>query len=151
MSEHPIPPKLSQVAFVVADIEKASARFARVFGLEPPRIIETDGFEEAKTHYKGKPTEARAKLAFIHLENITLEFIEPIGGPSVWRDFLEANGDSVHHLAVNVENPVAASEALAKEGWADVQDGLFPGGGYRYSAATDEGGLKLDWEVLYQR
>jgi hypothetical protein len=39
--------------------------------------------------FRGSPSQGRAKLAFFNLNNIVLEIIEPIGGPSTWSEFLE--------------------------------------------------------------
>ena len=41
--------------------------------------------EETNIKYRGKPTDGRAKLAFLKLGEISLELIEPIGGPSIWQ------------------------------------------------------------------
>ncbi|MGB9863853.1 MAG: VOC family protein, partial [Candidatus Saccharicenans sp.] len=69
-----------QVGIIVKDIEKASRAYADVLGLDVPRWFLTDTVDIAHTEFRGKPSEARAKLAFFRLKNITIELIEPVGG-----------------------------------------------------------------------
>ena len=104
LNGHPIFDEDGQVALVVKDIEKASEKYALLFGVAKPDFIVTDELEKARTTYKGQPSIAQAKLAFFDLGKIQLELIESIGEPSTWLDGLQANGESFHHLAFMVEN-----------------------------------------------
>lgn len=137
---------LTQVAFVVKDIEEATQKYATLFGLDVPKIIETDPYEKAKTMYLGKPTEARAKLAFFRFDSITIELIEPIGTPSTWSDHLEKHGDSVHHLAFRVESLDPVLLLLQEKGYPTVQTGDFGSGRYAYVDTTK--GINTMLELL---
>lgn len=123
---------LTQVAFVVKDIEASSKKFADLFGAKPPNIIITDPVEKANTRYHGKPTKARAKLAFFRFGQVSFELIEPIGGPSTWKEALDKNGESVHHVAFKVEDMDKACAALKEKGYETIQTGDFTGGCYAY-------------------
>ena len=92
-----------QVAIMTSDIEKSAAQWAAVFGMETPKSSLTQPLEEAQTRYRSNPTQGRAKLAFIRLDNLSIELIEPVGGPSTWKEHLDERGESVHHLAFRVE------------------------------------------------
>jgi hypothetical protein len=72
--------------------------------LKKPPIHETEGLESTHMTPKDKPSKGRAKLAFLNLENIELEIIQPIDGPSTWQAFLDKNGEEIHHIAFHVEN-----------------------------------------------
>ncbi len=37
------------------------------------------------------------------LGQVTVELIEPLGGPSTWQEHLDAHGASVHHIAFEVQ------------------------------------------------
>lgn len=127
-----LPGAAAQVAVVVHDIERAAAAYAELLGVEAPKIIETEGPEKSNVRYRGRPTDARAKLAFFDLGPISLELIEPIGGPSVWRDHLDRHGEGIHHVAFRVGAMDEALERLAARGAECVQTGAFPGGRYAY-------------------
>ncbi len=78
-----------QVGLIVRDIAKSAQAYSQVFGMPKPPVIITDEPDVAKTTYKGEPTNAQAKLAFFQMGQVSLELIEPIGGPSTWQEFLD--------------------------------------------------------------
>lgn len=130
---------ICQVGLVVRDIEASAEKYAALFGVEVPPIITTAPESEAHTRYQGAPTEARAKLAFFKMgEQLSLELIEPIGGPSTWRDFLEQKGEGVHHLALRVKGTDALTSELAAKGIPVVQQGDYTGGRYTYLSSEHE-------------
>jgi catechol 2,3-dioxygenase-like lactoylglutathione lyase family enzyme len=123
---------ITQVAIIVKDIEAKAQAWAEVLGLPVPEIIITDTYERAQTEYEGKPSEARAKLAFFHLGQVDLELIEPIGKPSTWNDQLDRHGDSLHHIAFQIKGMVAKTAYLDAKGLPLVQRGEYTGGRYAY-------------------
>jgi len=58
---------VTQVAIIVRDIEAKAHAWAHILGLPMPAIIVTDPVEVAQTKYRGQPSPARAKLAFLNL------------------------------------------------------------------------------------
>ncbi|MBS3772363.1 MAG: VOC family protein [Bacteroidales bacterium] len=137
---------VTQIGLVVEDIEKTSKAYADLFGIETPQVSETDEYSKTNAHYKGEPTNARAKLAFIRLENITIEIIEPIGGPSTWQEFLDKHGEGVHHIAFQVEDMDETIAMLETKGGELVQRGDFTGGSYSYVESQEK--LKTIIELL---
>ena len=134
---------VTQIAVVVDDIEKYIASYAKVFGVEPPTWRLTDAKEISHIKYKGKTTDARAKLAFFRFANLSIELIEPVGEPSVWKDHLKKHGPSVHHIAFRYKDKAATVAALGLE---TVQTGDFTGGNYTYLKGDDK--LGMDIEIL---
>ncbi len=135
-----------QIGVVVKDIEKASTAYAGFLGVPRPKWSWTDAEDKAHTQYKGKPSPARAKLAFIQLKNITLELIEPDGNPSTWREFLDTRGEGVHHIAFEVKGMDKQIALLAGKGMPLVQKGDYEGG--RYAYIDGAAGLGLIIELL---
>lgn len=123
---------LAQVAIVVRDVEKAAQLWAKLLGVEKPSIIETGEWEQTRMTFGGAPSRARAKLAFFDLGGVTIELIEPIGGPSTWSEFLERHGEGIHHIAFVVDDMEAALRKLVELGGELVQKGDFEGGSYAY-------------------
>lgn len=142
----PLPQKISQIALIVRDIETTALQYAQLFGVDMPQVIITDGQDKTHMLHKGKASDARAKLAFFHLENITIELIEPIGAPSTWQEHLDQVGEGVHHIAFDVADIKQTEQELAKQGYSVEQLGDFEGGCYSYINATDR--LKLQIELL---
>lgn len=121
-----------QVAIVVPDVAAAASAWAALLGIPQPTIIITDPLEVAQTEYRGAPTPARAKLAFIRLGQVQLELIEPLDGPSTWKDGLDAHGPSLHHIAFAIKGMNEQLAVLAAHGAPLVQRGEYRGGRYAY-------------------
>jgi len=133
-----------QIGVVVRDIEKASAAYADLLGVALPKWSWTDTEDKAHTQFKGKPSSARAKLAFIELKNITLELIEPDQNPSTWREFLDTKGEGVHHIAFEIKGMNDKTALLGKKGIPLLQKGDYEGGRYAYIDGAAKLGLILE-------
>lgn len=123
---------ICQVGLIVRDIERSAEVYSQVFGLPKPDIIITDPPEIAKTRYREEPTDARAKLAFFDMGQVSLELIEPIGGPSTWQEFLDEKGEGVHHIALRIKGTDRAVAFLEGKDIGVVQQGHYTGGMYTY-------------------
>lgn len=134
-----------QVGMVVRDIEKTIDAFTAVFGLEQrPGVIETETADKTNIKYRGQRTEGRAKLAFIPMGQVTVELIQPIGGPSTWQEFLDTRGEGVHHLAFMVEGTDQMVQTLQEQGIPVVQQGDYTGGRYTYLDGQEKLGVMLE-------
>jgi len=123
---------ITQVGIIVHNIEETAQAWASLLGVPAPGIIVTDAYEQTQAEYLGQPTQARAKLAFIQLGQITLELIEPIGEPSTWQDQLAGHGQSLHHIAFEIKGMKQRLEVLAGHGLPLIQRGEYQGGRYAY-------------------
>ena len=133
-----------QIGLIVRDIERSIETYCRVLGLPRPDVIITDGPEVAHTKYRGKATDARAKLAFFNMGQVSLELIEPIGGPSTWQEFLDEKGEGVHHIAFFVEDTEQAVGSLEENGIGVIQQGDYTGGRYTYVDSAPALGIILE-------
>jgi methylmalonyl-CoA/ethylmalonyl-CoA epimerase len=135
---------LCQVGFVVKNADTLAANFSKAIGLEIPPAIITDTFDKAHTEFRGAPSSARAKLIIFNLGQVSIEIIEPIGGPSTWSEFLETNGEGVHHIAFTVPDANLSAAGLAGMGIPAIQSGVFEGGKYIYSDGKKVLGVILE-------
>jgi methylmalonyl-CoA/ethylmalonyl-CoA epimerase len=135
---------ITQVGIIVEDIEAKARAWAEILGLPVPEIMITDTYERAQTEYHGKPSNARAKLAFFQLGQVTLELIEPIGKPSTWQDQLDEHGDSLHHIAFEIKGMSEKVAYLEAKGLPLVQRGEYPGGRYAYINGNAQLGAILE-------
>jgi methylmalonyl-CoA/ethylmalonyl-CoA epimerase len=135
---------LCQVGFVVKNADRTAAKLSQITGMKISAPILTDDYEKAHTQYRGNPSHAKAKLIFFDMGQVSIEIIEPIGGPSTWREFLDAHGDGVHHIAFTVKNAAQSAEGLAAEGIPAIQSGDFEGGKYIYLDGEKELGVILE-------
>jgi len=141
--------RVVQIGIVVRDIEKASGIWAKLLGMDVPTPVETETADVTNMTHRGKPSPGRAKLAFFALEDISVELIEPIDGPSTWKDFLDRHGEGIHHIAFNVEDMGRSVESLKGIGIEIEQRGDFTGGCYAYTSPSSVLGVIL--ELLAKR
>jgi methylmalonyl-CoA/ethylmalonyl-CoA epimerase len=135
---------VTQVGIVVRDIEARARAWAEVLGVEAPPITTTDSVDIAQTKYSGKPTIARARLAFFHLGQVDLELIEPLDAPSTWDDQLTGHGDSLHHIAFKIAGMQEKLAYLDARGIPLIQRGEYTGGRYAYVDGTAQLGTILE-------
>jgi methylmalonyl-CoA/ethylmalonyl-CoA epimerase len=149
MPEQKYPPPLQhatlcQIGFVARDAGRMARKLTEITGIPAPEPILTDGFEKARTLYRGNPSQATAKLIFFNLGQVALEIIEPIGGPSTWREFLDKHGEGVHHIAFTVKSTKTAAGELSGFGIPPIQSGVFEGGSYVYCDSEKDLGVILE-------
>jgi len=135
-----------QVGILVRDIKKTAAVYEEFLGVKP-RFDRTGPIEQSQTEYLGKPSKARAQLAFFKVgQNLDIELIEPDMEKSTWRHDLDAYGEGVHHIAFFVKGMKDAIATLEKRDMPLLQKGEYPGGRYAYIGANEQ--LKLVIELL---
>jgi methylmalonyl-CoA/ethylmalonyl-CoA epimerase len=137
---------VTQVAIVCRDIEATSKRWAAVLGVDPPPISTTRPGHETKMMVKGRPSDGRAKLAFIKLGQVTLELVQPLGGDTSWQEFLDKNGEGVQHIAFQIADPQKTVQAFADASVPVLQQGRYDNdnGSYIYLDSAKALGVTLE-------
>ncbi|GIV17081.1 MAG: lactoylglutathione lyase [Armatimonadota bacterium] len=135
---------VTQIAIVVHDIGEACKRWSQILGQPVPNVIITQPGNEVHMTYRGQPSNAQAKLAFFNLGQVQLELIEPIGEPSTWKEALDKNGESVHHIAFWTEDMQASAEFLKEHGIPLIQRGDMGEGQYAYFDAQKQLGVQIE-------
>ena len=146
--------KMAHIGIVVPDIEHALDKWMEVLtDVERPKISNAIGHEDNPTHYRGMLSDAKAKLAFISLENIQIELIEPYGDAnSHWKEVLAKNGAVVHHAAFHVQGLGETYVDLFKEkGYNEAQKGGWDGGEYSYMNTQNELGIFIELLEQYPK
>lgn len=145
---------VAQVGFIVKDIEETKVKWANFLGVEVPPTVPAGDYEITQTTYQGEPApNAECVMAFFDVgPGMQIELIQPNESPSTWRDFLDKNGEGMHHLAFQVKDSKAVVENAEKSGLKLVQRGLYgdASGEYNYLEAPE---LKCIVELLesYQK
>lgn len=143
--------RFAQVGFVVNNIEETKHKFAMLFGCEPPETQSGGTYDITQTTIGGVPApEAGCKLAFFNLSSgVQLELIEPNGCPSTWKEFLDTQGEGIHHIAFVVNDTDLAIKQLREKFDAVVeQQGNYGDGTGRYTYLSTFKTLKCRIELL---
>ena len=102
--------RLNHVAIAVPDLEAAARKYRNVLGatVSEPQALPEHG----------------VTVIFVELENTKTELLEPLGENSPIAAFLAKNpSGGIHHMCYEVEDIVAARDALKSEGVRVLGDG----------------------------
>lgn len=111
---NPLAGPLAHVALVVNNAEETAKAFGDVFGVKvPPKGTMNRGVKYAPV-YQGAVM--NGKFMTVEVNGIRFEIIEPLDGPSVWKDYLLAHGEGVQHIGLSVDNSEAARKVLEAKG-----------------------------------
>jgi catechol 2,3-dioxygenase-like lactoylglutathione lyase family enzyme len=114
-------PPIKQCAIVVRDLDEAVRRFVAeleigpwtAYRLEPPLL------KEMRHH--GEEVEFSLRHALAWQGDLQFELVQPLAGPSIFAEHLEAHGEGLHHVGRYVpDHPAAVAEALAA-GFVELQ------------------------------
>ena len=81
---------ITQIAVIVRGMEKALDRYSSVFGIDRPEIHLTGPAEESQIRFRGEPTPARAKLAFIRFTPRTASMLSSTSWGEIWRGVVKS-------------------------------------------------------------
>jgi methylmalonyl-CoA/ethylmalonyl-CoA epimerase len=112
---------IKQVAIVVRDLDEAVARWSEVLGigpwtayrLEPPRLRDT--------RYRGEEVDFALRHALAWQGEVQFELVQPLVGPSIFADHLDAHGEGMHHVGRYVPHHAAAVAQALAAGWTELQ------------------------------
>lgn len=95
-------PTVDHVGFIVADADAEAEKLRAAFGA---KIVNTVTLDFPVARYDDRDLAYSAYFVFVDLGNVKVEFIQPEADkPSPYLDFLNKNGNAVHHLAFLVED-----------------------------------------------
>ncbi|WP_421617545.1 VOC family protein [Brevibacillus sp. TJ4] len=140
--------EINQICFVVRDIEKAAESFGKLLGVPKPDWFLTGDSSISQIVFNGQPTGARNKLIFINTPSVQIELIEPDQEPSTMREFLDTQGEGIHHVAVDVDDMKKQLAVLAEHGYPVVQTGEFTSSKGRYAYVDSVPACKTMIELL---
>lgn len=142
--------RLTQVGFIVRDIEASRRKFAQFFGVEEPPLVDGGKFEVTGTTVEGEPApDANCLMAFFDVgPNIQIELIQPNGAKSTWQDFLNTHGEGIHHIAFGVKGMDDKIKACEAYGMHCTQRGKYGDGSGEYAYLDAGADLKCFVELL---
>jgi len=143
--------RISQIGFVVRDLEKTKEAMMHVFEREPDNVLQLpkDGIK-----YHGSDGEFTAVVAFYFFGDMQLEFIQPLSGKSIWQDFLDQGKEGLHHIRFSVESFSETRDFVDGKGIPISQEGfsaLAPGLRWAYFDSEDPLGFIFEMFNEYEK
>lgn len=141
--------RMSQIAWVVADIEKAERLLTQSFGIQKWNRMLGIEFGPEMCRYRGSPSDHSAHISLAYLGGMQLELIEPIRGESIYTEFLKSGGAGIHHFCFEPENFDATIAQLEEHGRPVVQSGNMGGAmKFAYIEGVDFGAPYIEFAEI---
>jgi hypothetical protein len=90
---------ITQIAVVVKDLRKTMEMYHKALGWGPWNVYEHKPPQLHSTELRGKPTPFTMLGAEVQAGPIVFELLQPLDGPSIYKEWLEQKGEGLHHLA----------------------------------------------------
>ena len=135
-------PKIYQLGYVVADVEKAARHYESAFGIGPfagPVVVPMK-----KAVFMGRTVSTKIKTVFAKSGDIQIELIQPLDSENSYTEFLAKKGDGIHHLGFKVDDIEQAKAELAKKGMQPFFSGDLVVMKFAYYDTTQFGGLAME-------
>jgi methylmalonyl-CoA/ethylmalonyl-CoA epimerase len=127
---------VDQVAVVVHDLDEAMRHYTTALGIAPWRVYTLSPDWVPNMTYRGREQPYSARMALADVGAMQYELIQPLDGPTIHREFLDARGEGLHHFGYFVDDLDAAIAEMAAQGFSVLQSGRRYGvdgdGGYAY-------------------
>lgn len=143
--------KAMQICVIVKDVEESKTKWAEFLGLPVPPTSNGGSFETTQAEFMGKPEPvANCKMAGFDLsDDMQFEVLEPVGGvPSEWQNFLDKNGEGIHHFAFGVKDTEEKLKAAENAGYKYTQKGKYNDASGMYAYLDTRAELKATIETL---
>ena len=112
-----------QIALVVPDAAAQAQAWWDHLGIGPWNLYTIGAPDLDGMTYRGQPADFRIRHALAFSGEVMLELVEPIAGPSIWQEHLDARGATLQHIAIYSDDFPVTAGAMEREGWVVVQTG----------------------------
>lgn len=115
----PIIGPVTQLGFVVRDIEAALDHWVGVMGVRPFLFCtEGSGLDPRPTTYREQEVRVQTRLAFGFVGEVQVELIEQVNGaPSPYREFIDGGREGLQHLGYWIDDHEAACRRVEAAGY----------------------------------
>lgn len=127
---------IDQVALVVRDLDASMRHSADALGIRSWEVHTFGPDWCPRMTFRGREQPYSMRMAFGQVGATQYELIQPLDGPTLYHEFLETQGEGLHHLGYVVDDLEVEVAAMEAKGFAVIQSGWGYGvdgdGGYAY-------------------
>ncbi|MHA1390810.1 MAG: VOC family protein [Promethearchaeota archaeon] len=116
--------KINQLGYVYRDIKKQARILEENFGLPKFAFLEN---KPTKYKYRGKETIIQTTIGFSRSLNVQIELIQLIKGDCIFKEFIDAGKEGLHHFGIFVEDVDGIVDEYLKKGYKVVHEGITAG------------------------
>ncbi len=110
---------ITQVSLAVRDLEKTMELYWKMFGWSGWDVFHHQLPMHRNTELRGKPVHYTLLGAEVMVGSLNFELLEPLEGPSLWKEFIAERGEGIASIAVmfkTMEEGEAVKQEFARRG-----------------------------------
>jgi glyoxalase/bleomycin resistance protein/dioxygenase superfamily protein len=120
------PLMISQIAVVVKDLEKTMEQYTKLLGWGPWNVYRHVPPRLHDTVIRGQEVEYTMLGAETHVGDMGFEILQPLEGPSIYKEWLDEHGEGLHHVAVMLHD--FEESTLLKQKFDAIGSSVLMGG-----------------------
>jgi len=105
--------EITQISLVVRDLDKTMKSYHKIFGWGPWDVFEHKPPSHHNTELRGKQVHYTLLGAETMVGSMNFELLQPLEGPSLWKEFLEKHGEGIASIAVMFKTIEESEKAKA--------------------------------------
>jgi methylmalonyl-CoA/ethylmalonyl-CoA epimerase len=105
---------ISQVAVVTRNLEKTMESYTNLLGWGPWSVYRHEPPRLHDTELGGQKVDYTMLGAETHVGDLVFELIQPLEGPSIYKQWLDQHGEGLHHVAVMLHDFDESAELRRK-------------------------------------
>lgn len=116
--------KINQLGYVYKDTKKQAMILEENLGLPKFSFLEN---KPTKYNYRGKETIIQTSIGFSRCLNVQIELIQLISGECIFKEFLDAGREGLHHFGIFVDDVNSIVKEYVERGYSVVHEGITAG------------------------
>lgn len=138
---------LSHIGVAVKDADATLEFLSSIWNIGKP--MDTTIYTPAKEELSFGE-QFTAKLVQVKFGPVNIELLQPIEGNSIWKQFIDKNGEGIHHFALGVSNYDEVCKRFDEMGHELLISAVFHGERWCYYQ-TAPGGMCIELREEYNR
>jgi hypothetical protein len=116
--------KINQLGYIYKDIKKQAKILEGNLGFPKFAFLEN---KPTKYNYRGKETTVQTTIGFSRSLNVQIELIQLISGECIFKEFIDAGKEGLHHFGVFVDDVDSTVKEYVERGYSVVHEGITAG------------------------
>jgi len=137
---------IQRIGIVVEDLEKTMQSYETIMGIGPWDVREMASPDIHDLTFRGQQSGASWKVATATAGSVNLKLVQPLSGPSIFTEFLQAHGEGIHHLQFLVDDIDGTNRVMKAQGFPVLMEGESSEGGFAFYDTLNP--LKIIWEAF---
>ena len=136
--------KIDQLGYIYKDIKKQAKILEEKLSLPKFAYLEN---KPTNYNYRGKETSIQTMIGFSRSLNVQIELIQLLKGECIFKEFIDAGKEGLHHFGIFVEDVDTIVQEYLKKGYKVVHEGITAGvQKIAYMDTYDDFGVYLEFQ-----